>query len=39
LNGEPLGMIEGKDFASAIYAMWLGDKPMNKSFKRQLMGV
>lgn len=39
LNGEPLGTIEGEDFASAMYAMWLGDKPMNRSFKRQLMGV
>jgi len=38
LNGEPIGLIEGADFAAAIYAMWLGDKPMNKSFKRQLMG-
>ena len=38
-NGKPLGLIEGVDFAAAIYAMWLGDKPMNKSFRRQLMGV
>ena len=38
LNGEPIGLVEGADFAAAIYAMWLGDKPMNKSFKRQLMG-
>jgi hypothetical protein len=38
LNGEPIGMIQGADFAAAIYAMWLGEKPMNKSFKRQLMG-
>ena len=37
LNGEPIGIIEGADFAAAIYAMWLGEKPMNKSFKRQLM--
>lgn len=37
LNGEPIGLIEGADFAAAIYAMWLGDKPMNNSFKRQLM--
>ena len=37
LNGEPIGLIEGADFAAAIYAMWLGNKPMNKSFKRQLM--
>ena len=39
LNGEVLGTIEGEDYASAIYAMWLGDNPMNKSFKQQLMGV
>jgi hypothetical protein len=38
LNGEPLGVIKGADFASALYAMWLGEKPMNKSFKRQLLG-
>jgi len=39
LNGEPLGIIPGADFASAIYAMWLGEDPMNRSFKRQLLGV
>ena len=38
LNGEMLGVIQGADFASALYAMWLGKKPMNKSFKRQLLG-
>jgi hypothetical protein len=38
LNGEPLGVIQGADFASALYAMWLGKKPMNKSFKNQLLG-
>ncbi len=38
LNGEPLGVIQGADFAAALYAMWLGEKPMNKSFKRQLLG-
>ena len=38
LNGEPIGLIEGAEFAAAIYAMWLGETPMNKSFKRQLMG-
>lgn len=39
LNGEPLGTIEGADFARALYAMWLGDKPMNASFKRQLLDL
>lgn len=38
LNGKSLGVIQGADFASALYAMWLGKKPMNKSFKRQLLG-
>jgi chalcone isomerase-like protein len=37
LNGRPLGTIEGADFASALYAMWLEEKPMNKSFNRQLL--
>ena len=39
LNGEVLGTIEGEDYASAIYGMWLGDNPMNKSFRQQLMGL
>ncbi len=39
LNGEPRGVIEGADFASAIYAMWLGQNPMNKSFREQLLGI
>jgi chalcone isomerase-like protein len=38
LNEDPLGVIEGAEFASALYAMWLGEKPMNKSFKQQLLG-
>jgi hypothetical protein len=37
LNNQPLGVIEGAEFASALYAMWLGEKPMNKSFKKQLL--
>ena len=38
LNGKPIGRIAGADFASALYAMWLGRNPMNSSFKRQLLG-
>ena len=37
-NGTPVGIIEGADFASVIYAIWLGQKPINRSFKRQLLG-
>lgn len=39
LNGRPIGTIEGADFAAALYAMWLGEKPMNRSFRRQLLGL
>jgi hypothetical protein len=37
LNDEPLGIIEGAEFAEAVFSMWLGEHPMNKSFKRQLL--
>jgi len=39
LNGERIGVIEGADFASALYAMWLGQKPMNDAFKQQVLGL
>jgi hypothetical protein len=38
LNGEPKGVIEGADFAAAVFSIWLGSKPMNKSFKEQILG-
>ncbi len=38
LNGEALGVIPGAEFAAALFAMWLGDAPMNEDFKRQLLG-
>ena len=39
LNGEPKGIIEGADFAAAIFSIWLGPKPISKSFKKQIMGL
>ena len=39
LNGQPLGMIEGEDFASALFALWLGEKPFDKRFKADLLGL
>ena len=39
LNNEPKGIIEGADFAAAIFSIWLGPKPLNKSFKRQILGL
>lgn len=38
LNGERLGVIPGAEFASALFAMWLGDTPMSQAFKEQLLG-
>lgn len=38
LNDEPLGVIEGAEFAAAVFSMWLGANPMNKGFKNQLLG-
>jgi hypothetical protein len=38
LNGQVKGLIEGADLSFAVFAMWLGEKPMNKSFRQQLMG-
>ena len=38
LNGEPMGIIEGADFATAVFSIWLGRKPICKSFKKQILG-
>lgn len=39
LNGEPKGVVEGAEFASALFSIWIGKKPIDKSFKRQIMGL
>ena len=39
LNNERKGIIEGADFAAAIFSLWVGPRPMNKSFKKQIMGL
>ncbi|MGD8209499.1 MAG: chalcone isomerase family protein [Desulfobacterales bacterium] len=38
LNGESRGIIDGSDFAAAIFSIWLGPKPISKSFKKQILG-
>jgi hypothetical protein len=38
LNGKTKGIIKGADFASALFSMWLGEFPINQSFKKQLLG-
>ena len=39
LNGEPKGIIEGAEFAAAVFSIWLGPKPINNSFKAQILGL
>ena len=39
LNGEPKGIIEGAEFAAALFSIWIGKKPIDESFKRQIMGL
>ena len=38
LNGQPKGIIEGADFASAIFSIWLGPRPLSRSLKATLLG-
>ena len=39
LNGEPKGLIKGADFAEAVFSIWIGPKPINNSFKKQILGL
>jgi hypothetical protein len=36
LNGEPRGLIEGAELASALFAIWLGEDPANASLRKML---
>jgi hypothetical protein len=37
LNGTPKGVIEGADFAAAYFAIWLGQHPLDRSLRDQLL--
>lgn len=39
LNGEPLGVVGGAEFAQAVFAIWLGERPLSRSLKTQLLGT
>ena len=39
LNGTPLGLIAGDDFAAAVFAIWLGTDPIDTDFRDALLGV
>ena len=38
LNGIEMGVIEGDDFAAAVFAMWFGPKPLSQALKLELLG-
>ena len=38
-NGRPMGVIEGADFAAAIFSLWLGENPYDPQFKNALLGI
>jgi long-chain acyl-CoA synthetase len=37
-NGEPRGKVAGAPFAKALLLVWLGDKPVDASLKKALLG-
>ncbi|MCW8800766.1 MAG: chalcone isomerase family protein, partial [Desulfobacter sp.] len=38
INAEPLGTIEGLEFARAVFAIWIGKNPIDKTFRDRLLG-
>lgn len=39
LNGESKGVVEGDDFAAALFSIWLGSKPISESMKKELLDL
>lgn len=39
LNRAPLGVIPGPDFAFAVFSIWIGEAPIDISFKQTLLGM
>jgi hypothetical protein len=38
LNGKPLGIVPGLEFANAYFSIWLGENPIDKGFRDHLLG-
>lgn len=38
IAGEVRGAVEGKDFCDALFSIWLGEKPVTKDLKNDLLG-
>jgi hypothetical protein len=37
-NNELVGVIEGKEFAKAIFSVWVGERPFDKKLRDQILG-
>lgn len=37
VKGAEKGVVEGKDFADALFAVWLGDHPVQEDLKKELL--
>jgi hypothetical protein len=38
LNGKPLGIVPGYEFANAYFSIWLGKNPIDEGFRDHLLG-
>ncbi|MFZ5570297.1 MAG: chalcone isomerase family protein [Thermodesulfobacteriota bacterium] len=39
LNGVPLGVVPGADFAAAVFSIWIGPEPIDTVFRNELLGL
>lgn len=39
LNDEVLGVVDGAEFARAMFSIWIGPQPIDRNFKRTILGV
>jgi hypothetical protein len=37
-NGQPLGTVAGREFAAALFGIWLGSNPLDRNLKDLLLG-
>jgi len=38
LNGQALGVVPGKEYSAAFFSIWIGKNPVDKGFRKQLLG-
>jgi hypothetical protein len=39
IKGKEMGVIEGKEFAQALFAIWLGPEPPTAALKKGMLGM